>query len=205
MTHARLNLLAVVFLACSISSLHSQSPSHEAPDPLIESGRIQFAGHSVSYQIHQLPIDAFPALPAEIQSALTQRGCRIPQSYAAHHPENVVHASLEHPGSSDWAALCASNGTVSLMVFFASAPDHPIVLATAPETERLQTHDPSGILGFNWAIDPASPQRVHEAQSGMEHRPARPDHDALADSEIEHRTVFHFYSKGRWTLLDMPE
>jgi hypothetical protein len=205
MTHARLNLLAAVFFECAIPFVHAQSPPHEAPDPLIESGRTQLAGHSVPYVIHQLPIDAFPALPDEIQTVLTQRSCHIPQTYAAHHPENVVHASLEHAGTSDWAVLCSNNSTVSLMVFFASAPDHPFVLATAPATERLQAHDPSGVLGFNWAIDPASPQRVHEAQSGMEPRPARPDHDALADSEIEHRTVFHFYSRGKWTLLDMPE
>jgi hypothetical protein len=39
----------------------------------------------------------------------------------------------------------------------------------------------------------------------MEHRPARLDHDALADSVIDHRTAYHFYSKSVWTLLDVPD
>jgi hypothetical protein len=205
MRRAGLNLLAAALLPCATSSLHPQSTPTEDPNQLTESGRTVAAGHSVSYVIHQLPVSSFPALPAEIQSVLNQRSCRIPQTFEAHHPENVVHASLEHSGSSDWAVLCASNGTVSLMVFFASAPERPMVLATAPETERLQAHDPSGVFGFNWGIDRASPQRVHEAQSGLPHRPPSPDHDALEDSTIDHRAVFHLYAKGKWTLVDLPE
>jgi hypothetical protein len=36
-------------------------------------------------------------------------------------------------------------------------------------------------------------------------RPARLDHDALADSVVEGRTVYHFYSKNAWTILEMPD
>jgi hypothetical protein len=39
----------------------------------------------------------------------------------------------------------------------------------------------------------------------MEHRPLRLDHDALADSIVERRTVYHFYTKSVWTLLEMPD
>jgi hypothetical protein len=80
-----------------------------------------------------------------------------------------------------------------------------VVLADFPETARLQSHDPSGVLGFNWGIDPASPQQIHQAQSGLEHRPQPMDHDALADSVVDRRTVYRFYSKKVWTLLEMPE
>ena len=79
------------------------------------------------------------------------------------------------------------------------------MLATAPETERLQTHGVSRVLGFNWAIDPASPQDVHEAQIGMRHPPPRLDHDALADSVVDQRTVYHFYSHNFWTLIDTQD
>ena len=206
MRHARLNPLAAAFLACITSSLlHAQSPPQDAPDPFTQSGRTLAAGHSVAYVIHQLPVSSFPDLPNTIQSVLNQRGCWIPQTYEAHRPENVVHASLERAGSSDWAVLCATNGTVSLMFSFASAPERPTVLVSAPETGRLQSHDPSGVLGFNWGIDPASPERVHEAQTGLPHRPAPPDHDALEDTILDHRAVFHLYAKGKWTLVDLPE
>jgi hypothetical protein len=101
--------------------------------------------------------------------------------------------------------LCSAQGTVSLLVLFSSDPTELMVLASAPETERLQAHDPSGVLGFNWGIDPASPAQVREAQTGMDPRPLRLDHDALADSVVEHKTVYHFYARKVWTLVGMPE
>jgi len=191
-----------------MASARGQSPLLPAdlqPAQLAESGRLAAAGHSVPYLIRRLPVSSFPALPAVVAGLLNQRGCMIPQTYEAHRPENVVHASLERRGSSDWAVLCSAEGTVSLLVFFSSAPAVAVLLASAPETERLQAHDPSGVLGFNWGIDPASPQQVHEAQSGMEHRPPLLDHDALADSIIDRRTIYHFYAKNAWTLLDLTE
>ena len=184
-------------------------PVNQESTQMTESGQIVVDGHPTHYLIRHLPVSSFPELPAEIQDLLNKRGCLIPQTYAAHHPENVVHASLERAGSSDWAVLCSTKGRVSLLVFFDGGTsqgfEQPLVLASAPEAERLQTHDPTGVLGFNWGIDPASPAQVREAQTGMEHRPPSLDHDALADSIVEHRTVYHFYAKSAWTLVDMPD
>ena len=197
-------LLGILLCACSL--LNAQQPS---PAQLTESGQILVAGHSTPYLIHRLPVSSFPELPAAVQDLLNRRGCLIPQTYEAHHPENVVHASLERAGSSDWAVLCSAQGTVSLLVFFTSAPSkslaQPFVLASAPETQRLQAHDTTGVLGFNWGIDPASPEQIREAQIGLEPRPQLVDHDALADSVIEQKTVYHFFAKHVWTLVDLPE
>jgi hypothetical protein len=148
-------------------------------------------------------VNSFPELPAAIEEQLNERGCLIPQTYEAHQPENVVHASLERAGSSDWAVLCSVKGTVSLLVFLDGSG--PVVLASAPERDRLQAHDPSGVLGFNWGIDPATVEQVHEAQSGMRPRPARLEHDALADSVIEQKTVYHYYRNHEWTVVDVGE
>lgn len=194
-------LVAMWFL----SQLVSAQQENPLSAKLMDTGHIAQGGQSLEYVIHSLPPSSFPSLPAAIADQLTRRGCMIPQTYEAHQPENVVHASLEGAGASDWAVLCSAKGTVSLLIFFGSAPERPTVLATAPVTEKLQQHDASGVLGFNWGIDPASPLRVHEAQTGMVRRPPAPSHDALADSVIEHRTVYHFFSRGTWTLLDMPE
>ncbi len=177
----------------------------QQPDPdaqrLVESGQVLVDGHNVAYRIRRLPVSSFPDLPADIADQLHQRDCLIPQTYAAHHPENVVHASLERAGSSDWAVLCSANGTVSLLVYFGSASGPPLVLSSAPQTQRLQTHDSTGVLGFNWAIDPASPETVHEAERAMERKPPRLDHDALADSVVEHRTVYRIYTQHTWTVV----
>jgi hypothetical protein len=195
-------LLSALLCACSL--LPAQKPE-QPPAPLNVSGQIVIAGQSIPYLIRHLPISSFPGLPDELATLLTRRGCLIPQTYEAHHPENVVHASLERPGSSDWAVLCSAEGTVSLLVFFSSAPDKLLVLSAAPETERLQPHDPSGVLGFNWGIDPASPEQIRQAQAGLLLRPAPVDHDALADSLIDRRTIYHFYLKNAWIVLEMPE
>jgi hypothetical protein len=195
-------------LLCACALLQAQQLG-QAPASLNESGQIVVDGRSTSYLIRHLPVSSYPDLPEQLAALLNRRGCLIPQTYEAHRPENVVHASLQRAGSSDWAVLCSESGsgrgTVSLLVYFSSAPAELLVLATAPETERLQAHDPSGVLGFNWGIDPASPEQIRAAQAGLPHRPARLDHDALADTVVEGRTVYHFYLKTAWTLLEMPE
>lgn len=202
-----LTLLSVAALAATALNAHSQI-AEKTTSSLVETGHIAVGGASNPYLIRRLPVSSFPDLPAQIQTTLNQRGCMIPQTYEAHHPENVVHASLERRGSSDWAVLCSARGTVSLLVFFTGASGgegrEPFVLASAPETERLQAHGGDGTLGFNWGIDPASPAQVHEAQAGLEPRPAQVDHDALADATLDRRTLYHFYAKNAWTLLAMP-
>jgi hypothetical protein len=182
----------------------ASAASLSAQDPFVRTGQILYEGRATDYVIRHLPVNAFPELPAAVRSELEHRNCQIPQTYEAHRPENVLSASLRQPGSVDWAVLCSINGTVSLLVFFGESPV-PAELATAPETDRLQPHDPGGILGFNWGIDPATPEQVREAQTGLQPRPARLDHDALADSVLERRTRYHYFANGLWTLLDLPD
>jgi hypothetical protein len=189
-------------LLCASALVPAQQPP---PTQLTASGQIDVAGRSAHYIIRHLPVSSFPELPAGIQSQLNQRGCLIPQTYEAHHPENVVRASLDRQGSSDWAVLCSAQGTVSLLVFFEGNSAEPMMLASAQETERLQAHNPSGVLGFNWGIDPATPEQIHEAQSSMKRRPMRLDHDALADSIVDRQTIYHYYAKSVWAQVAMQD
>ncbi len=191
-------LLGLVLFACLAAPVQPQDAD---VNPLNRSGQVAIDGQSTPYLIRHLPVNAFPQLPATVHDALTRRGCTIPQTYEAHRPENVVNASLERRGSSDWAMLCSVDGTVSLLVFFASGGD-PMVLATAPEIDRLQAHGVSGVLGFNWAIDPASPETVHEALLGVSHPLPRLDHDALSDTVIDQKTIYRVYVNGAWTVVD---
>ena len=210
MMQARI-ILMVVAAAMSIASLGRalDGQTLERAAPLNSSGRVMVAGRLTPFLIRHLPVSSFPQLPVSVAVALNQRGCMIPQTYEAHGPENVVNASLERGGSSDWAVLCSAEGKVLLLVFFdggvAQDAARPLVLASALEVDRLQAQPGNGVLGFNWGIDPASPEQVHEAQSGLKNRPARVDHDALADSVIEGRTVYRFYVKNAWTVLETPD
>lgn len=197
----------ILLLAASLGYAHSGAVAQEsdsAAQSFNESGKTSIEGHSVSYLIRRLPVDSFPDLPDAIAGVLVQRGCLIPQTYQARRPENVIHASFERPGSSDWAVLCSEHGRVDLLVFFARNPDKPVRLASAAEMDRLQRHDSSGVFGFDWGIDPASPKQVREAQAGMEHHPPLLDHDALLETVLNQRAVYHFYAHNAWNMLDVP-
>jgi hypothetical protein len=197
---AGLIVVSATFLAQAVA--HAQE---SIPSQLNESGRTSVNGRMSPYMIRRLPASSFPDLPEAIADLLDKRGCLIPQTFQAHRPENVIRASFERAGSSDWAVLCSTHGTVELLVFFAHAPNKPMTLASAPEMERLQRHDSSGVLGFDWGIDPASPRRVREAQSGMVHHPAPLDHDALEDSVLNQKTVYRFYTQSAWTVVDTAD
>jgi hypothetical protein len=205
---AALILVSAASLALAPAGVLAQESSPGQPESsqqFNETGSTSVDGHAVSYLIRRLPASSFPDLPDAIAEALDQRGCMIPQTFQAHRPENVVHASFQHPGSSDWAVLCSIHGKVDLLVFFAGAPGKPMTLASAPELQRLQRHDRSGVLGFDWGIDAATPQKVREAQAGMEHHPPLLDHDALEDTVLNQKTVYRFYAHGQWTAVDTTD
>jgi hypothetical protein len=181
----------------------AQEPE-DALKSLVTTGDVTIHGQTRQYIVRHLPPSSFPDLPDPIADELNQRGCLIPQTYQAHQPENVVHGSFQRAGSSDWAVLCSVKGTVSLLVFFDSSTK-AAVLATSQETQRLQVHESGGVLGFNWGIGVASPQAIHDAQNGLSPRPARLDHDALSDSVIDRKTIYHYFANNAWSLLDMPD
>jgi len=176
----------------------------DALKSLVTTGEVTLRGQARQYIVRHLPPSSFPDLPDPVANELNQRGCLIPQTYQAHQPENAVHGSFQRAGSSDWAVLCSVKGSVSLLVFFDSSAK-PSVLATSLETQRLQVHESTGVLGFNWGIDVASPQAIHDAQNGLAPRPERLDHDALADSVVDRKTIYRYFANNAWSLLDMPD
>jgi hypothetical protein len=203
---ARCFLLPLASLFAAAGMLCAQMPDTKMPENrMVERGTVDLNGKTTKYLIRRLPVSSFTELPAPIATELEKRECMIPQSYQAHRAENVVHGSFEGAGSSDWAALCSTGGKVRLLVFFASAPAAPLTLDEADEKTLLEAHDPSGVFGFDWGLDAATPLQVHQAQAGMEHRPAAPLHDAVALVWIEHHTRYRLYEKQRWIDLEMPE
>jgi hypothetical protein len=193
-------LAATLALAGVAHSLRAQQM-----DAFSTYGQVLLNGRETPYQVRHLPVSSFPVLPAAIAAQLNQRDCLIPQTYQAHAPENVIHASLRQAGETDWAVLCSVRGSVSLLVFFGDAYQSPEVVRTAMETDRLELNTVTGKLEFAWGIDRASPERIRDAQAGMRRRPARLDHDAIADVVIDRETVYRFYTGSGWTLLDTQD
>ena len=200
MRRAIVFLLGTGLLAHEALLLRAQSLLEQAP--LNESGKITVNGRPTPYLIRRLPVSSFPQLPAAVRTELTQRGCLIPQSYEAHAPENVVRGEIERRGSVDWAVLCSANGMVSLLVFLGNAEADPAVLASVPETERLQAHGGDGSLGFDWIIGAATPEQVREAQGEMKNRPPLLEHGAVAETLIDQWTIYHYLDNGVWRLVE---
>ena len=92
---------------------------------LNESGKSSSTADSTPYLIRHLPVSSFPSCRPPSRIALNRRGCLIPQTYEAHQPENVVHASLEHAARPTGPSSVLSMATVSLLVFFASNRRRP--------------------------------------------------------------------------------
>jgi hypothetical protein len=196
-SRAALAVLGVVLAAICINSVAAQK--HDA---FTTSGVIAADGATRPYVVRHLPVSSFPALPTAVAAELNRRDCLIPQTYEAHGPENVIHGSFKRAASNDWAALCSVHGTVTLLVFFEGEEQSPAVLSSAAETARLEWNGASGKMEFDWGIDTATPELVHEAQTGMRRRPAKLDHDAIASSIINSETLYRFYSGMAWTLVD---
>lgn len=185
--------------------LYAQNMDAPADARMVERGNMVVNGKPAKYMIRRLPVSTFTNLPAAVAAELEKRGCMIPQSYQAHRAENVVHGSFEHAGTADWAVLCSAGGRVKLLVFFVSAVDKPLTLEEADEKKLLQIHDPSGVLGFAWDLDAATPEQVHEAQAGLLHRPAAPTHDAVELTWLDNEATYRLYDQGRWIELEMPD
>jgi len=154
--HMSIGLLGALLCACLL--LPAQPPEQSSAQ-LNVSGQIVVAGHSTPYLIRHLPISSFPDLPTELAVLLNRRGCLIPQTYEAHHPENVIHASLERPGSSDWAVLCSERGTVSLLVCFSSAPASLLVLSPRRKPNGCKPTTRVAFLASTGASIPPRPSR----------------------------------------------
>jgi hypothetical protein len=200
------------WVASAVLAAHALAGQQTAPirelqsiDAFSSEGQVVVNGKQTPYLVRHLPASSFPALSAAVAEDLVQRGCLIPQTYEAHGPENVIHGSFSRAGSKEWAVLCSVRGPVSLLVFFQGAESSPTVLSTVAETARLEWNGASQKMEFDWGIDTATPELVHEAQSGMRRRPAKPDHDAIASSVVNGETVFRFYTGSAWTFVDTTD
>ncbi len=190
-------LPGLLFLCCVATA----RPQNFSSGPLNDSGKVD--RRRPPHVLHHPPSSRQLVSPTPAGRAGNAHTPRLPHSanLRGAPPENVVHASLEQRGSSDWAVLCSASGTVSLLVFFSGQYTDPTLSPRRPKPSACSHTAQAAFSASTGASTRHRPEQVHEAQLGMRHLPPRLDHDALADSVIDHHTVYHFYSQGTWTLL----
>lgn len=160
----------------------------------VETGSTIIDGHAhVPYRIRLLPVSSFPQLPSQVARKLDVMGCMVPQTYAAHEPENVISGSFEKKGNNDWAVLCSLHGVSTLYVFFQSNPALPIALR----------HQPDSLwIGKEWGEDYGSAWGISTRPASLMRRSDQADHDGIEDEFLDHSSMVHYFKEGHWTTLD---
>jgi hypothetical protein len=193
--------IAALMVAAAVPTLAVAQSDSAATSEQIETGRMRMPnGAEVIYRIRLLPLASYPALPTAVVEQLQQRKCMVPQTYAARAPENVVHASLERQGSSDWAVLCSVNGGTTLYVFLQSQPGAPVALRHQRDTEWLGS-EVLGAYGSAWGIARRGSLQIRQSrESGTKRIEA--DHDGIEDSFIDKSSTTHYFQDGSWITLE---
>lgn len=206
MNHGATAAVLSVLLTAPLQVASPHSPG-QTPNPnaeRVESGEVQSpSGRTILYRIRLLPVASFPDLPAPVVAELTQRQCMIPQSFEAQQPENVIHGSFSSYGSSDWAALCSSQGTTTLYVFFSGQLTSPISLRSQPDSAWLAAEPGNSIPGSAWGIAVRSDAELRA--SPQLRRGIAIDHDAIDDARLERSLAIHYYQAGRWLNLNRSD
>lgn len=190
----------------TVSLLTSPQNAPPAQPPAVNAERVESGstlspdGKPIAWRIRLLPVSSFPDLPAAVAAELRRRQCMIPQSFEARQPENVIHGALRSPGSSDWAALCSSQGATTLLVFFAGEFESPTALRTQSDTAWLGAEPGSSVFGSAWGIAVRSAAELRSSPDLR--RTAAIDHDAIDDARLERSFTIHYFKAGQWISLN---
>lgn len=144
-----------------------------------------------TYPVQRLQPAEFPELPKSLVTDLERRGCTIPQPYTDR-KANVIRGEFAKAGQIDWAVLCSTQGSTSLLVFLNAEPNNSAVLAKIPD-------DPRRI--FDWFIRPVGRKFImdrYRAYGGP--KPPPIDHQGI-ESGNEKASMVLYYYRGKWFTL----
>jgi hypothetical protein len=142
----------------------------------------------------------FPELPAAVREDLERRGCLIPQTFAAKHPENVISGKFRDGSGGDWAVLCSRAGFSSVLVFWSGSAQMPDELAESRDMDSIQTYDRSGVFGYSRLIITAPPSEIGKREGNKQLGPF--DHDGIDDGFLEKGSAIHYFRRGQWERLE---
>jgi hypothetical protein len=170
--------------------------------PLALSAQTPEQWRAAARTIRRLPPDSFPRLPVAVRSALSARGCTVPQAFVERHPHNVIAGHFARARQRDWAVLCSRHDSSSVLIFWGpggtTAPDE---LGWTSDAGYLQGIG-AGRIGYSHMITVATPARIREyAASFGGPRPKRLDHDGVEDVFAEKGSTVFYLEEGRWRSL----
>jgi len=136
-------------------------------------------------EIVQLPLSAFPELPAAFVRELA--GCTVPQTYATSRPHNVIHGTFASPQQLDWAVLCSRGGESVIRIWWGGPVHCPRELQPASNKGYLQGIG-DGKIGFSRYLG-----TTEEASNTV-----KLEHDAIEDAFAEKGSTIWMCRAGKW-------
>ena len=120
------------------------------------------------------PLLPISALPTAVIQELQSRGCKLPNKKSK---GVIIHGEFFRPGQSDWAALCSTKKSTSLLVFPDGSRERVEVLETMPK--RFS----------KWSISVVDQERLTSFKSTWNWRGPAP-------AEIDHQGINSFVEFG---------
>ena len=140
----------------------------------------------------------FLRMPAALRSELETRGCTVPQTWGAVWPNNVVRGHFVSASSDDWAALCSTRGSSSILVF--SGGKVVATLAASPDRDHLAGILP-GRAAFERQIDRIAPRAISEYCRMFAPKCPPIRHDGIEDSFKSNVSEVHYFDGAKWIVL----
>ncbi len=170
--------------------------------PLALSAQTPEQWQAAARTIRRLPPDSFPQLPVAIRSALSARGCTVPQSFTEGRPHNVISGRFAGARQRDWAVRCSRQDSSSVLIFWSGRdPGTPAELGRTSDAAFLQGIG-AGRIGYSHVIAVADPTRIREYTASVGGpQPKRLDHDGVEDAFAEKASAVLYLEQGRWLSL----
>ena len=131
---------------------------------------------------------AFPELPSPVVRELESRKCLVPQyrkTWKATDRINVVRGEFAKAGQKDWAVVCSTPASMSLLVFWNSS-------STGLAEVSLDAED--GYLLSGSIPKETLLERYKDKLPAV-------DHDAVGITGGDDRTIIRYFHEGKWIQL----
>lgn len=143
----------------------------------------------------------FPELPAEVRTALENRGCTIPQPYSSSdEKKNVITGQFQSAAQTDWVVLCSHEGRSSILVFYGGQSAHVDKIDEEADLQYLQVVSGNEI-GYSRQLSVATPKIIRQHLANTRDSRTPVDHDGIDNVFLEKGSVVWYSSSGKWVRL----
>ncbi len=151
----------------------------------------------------QAPLNptAFPELPQNIRADLQRRHCKIPQLLYLPNKkvkENVIHGEFAKRGQEDWAVLCETGGTTTILVFWNASEINPTQLAQQKDEVGLAYTTDNRVENIR-VISRVGKREIMNSYERFGGPPPPPiDHDGIEDGLAGKASSVNYFHNGKW-------